>query len=186
MLKSGMAKQAKARVQKQAEERLRETVVKKSEEGRGCGTKTGTEIRKTGSSGSGYVCPGVDCSCWWWYFRISSLSRAGFGSGNRFALSGFFAAGENDTPGTITPSAAIAQVNEEYTEKLEEIQSSFEGSYSRIETDGALPDWREVLAVFAVKVAGSDGEDATDVATFDEDRVKTAEESVLGYGGGLG
>ena len=67
---------------------------------------------------------------------------------------------------------AIAQVNEEYTEKLEEIQSSFEGSYSRIETDGTLPDWREVLAVFADKVAGSDGEDANEVATFDEDRVE--------------
>ena len=171
MLKSGMAKQAKARAQKQAEERLRETVVKKAKKVVAAARKRAQKSAKQAAQAAAMfarvliaaVGGGIFAFLLFLVLALGAVIASPFG---------IFAAGENDTPGTITPSAAIAQVNEEYTEKLEEIQSSFEGSYSRIETDGALPDWREVLAVFAVKVAGSDGEDATDVATFDEDRVK--------------
>lgn len=171
MLKSSMAKQAKARVQKQAEERLRETVVKKAKKVVAAARKRAQKSAKQAAQAAAMfarvliaaVGGGVFAFLLFLVLALGAVIASPFG---------IFAAGENDTPGTITPSAAIAQVNEEYTEKLEEIQSSFEGSYSRIETDGALPDWREVLAVFAVKVAGSDGEDATDVATFDEDRVE--------------
>ena len=171
MLKSSMAKQAKARVQKQAEERLRETVVKKAKKAVAAARKRAQKSAKQAAQAAAMfarvliaaVGGGIFAFLLFLVLALGAVIASPFG---------IFAAGENDTPGTITPSAAIAQVNEEYTEKLEEIQSSFEGSYSRIETDGALPDWREVLAVFAVKVAGSDGEDATDVATFDEDRVE--------------
>ena len=171
MLKSGMAKQAKARVQKQAEERLRETVVKKAKKVVAAARKRAQKSAKQAAQAAAMfarvliaaVGGGIFAFLLFLVLALGAVIASPFG---------IFAAGENDTPGTITPSAAIAQVNEEYTEKLEEIQSSFEGSYSQIETDGTLPDWREVLAVFAVKVAGSDGEDATDVATFDEDRVK--------------
>ena len=170
MLKSGMAKQAKARVQKQAEERLRETVVKKAKKVVAAARKRAQKSAKQAAQAAMFarvliaaVGGGIFAFLLFLVLALGAVIASPFG---------IFAAGENDTPGTITPSAAIAQVNEEYTEKLEEIQSSFEGSYSRIETDGTLPDWREVLAVFAVKVAGSDGEDATDVATFDEDRVE--------------
>ena len=171
MLKSSMAKQAKARVQKQAEERLRETVVKKAKKAVAAARKRAQKSAKQAAQAAAMfarvliatVGGGIFAFLLFLVLALGAVIASPFG---------IFAAGENDTPGAITPSAAIAQVNEEYTEKLEEIQSSFEGSYSRIETDGALPDWREVLAVFAVKVAGSDGEDATDVATFDEDRVK--------------
>ena len=171
MLKSSMAKQAKARVQKQAEERLRETVVKKAKKVVAAARKRAQKSAKQAAQAAAMfarvliaaVGGGVFAFLLFLVLALGAVIASPFG---------IFAAGENDTPGTITPSAAIAQVNEEYTEKLEEIQSSFEGSYSRIETDGTLPDWREVLAVFAVKVAGSDGEDATDVATFDEDRVE--------------
>ena len=171
MLKSGMAKQAKARVQKQAEERLRETVVKKAKKVVAAARKRAQKSAKQAAQAAAMfarvliaaVGGGIFAFLLFLVLALGAVIASPFG---------IFAAGENDTPGTITPSAAIAQVNEEYTEKLEEIQSSFEGSYSRIETDGTLPDWREVPAVFAVKVAGSDGEDATDVATFDEDRVK--------------
>ena len=171
MLKSGMVKQAKARAQKQAEEHLRETVVKKAKKVVAAARKRAQKSAKQAAQAAAMfarvliaaVGGGIFAFLLFLVLALGAVIASPFG---------IFVAGENDTPGTITPSAAIAQVNEEYTEKLEEIQSSFEGSYSRIETDGALPDWREVLAVFAVKVAGSDGEDATDVATFDEDRVK--------------
>ena len=44
-------------------------------------------------------------------------------------------------------------------------------SYDSISVDGQAADWVEVLAVFAVKVAGSNDADAADVATMDTDRV---------------
>ena len=171
MLKSGMAKQAKARVQKQAEEHLRGTVVKKTQKVMAAARKRAQKSAKQAARSTAMlvrvliaaVGGGVFAFLLFFVVALGAVIASPFG---------IFAAAENHDVGTITPSAAIAQVNEEYTKKLEEIQSSFEGSYSRIETDGTLPDWREVLAVFAVKVAGSDGEDATDVATFDEDRVE--------------
>ena len=43
--------------------------------------------------------------------------------------------------------------------------------YDSISVDGQAADWVEVLAVFAVKVAGSDDVDAADVATMDADRI---------------
>lgn len=66
-------------------------------------------------------------------------------------------------------SAAVAQVNYEYNERLEELQTA--DSYDSISVTGQSADWVEVLAVFAVKVAGSDDVDAADVATMDADRI---------------
>ena len=65
-------------------------------------------------------------------------------------------------------SAAVAQVNYEYNERLEELQTA--DSYDSISVTGQSADWIEVLAVFAVKVAGADA-DAADVATMDADRI---------------
>lgn len=66
-------------------------------------------------------------------------------------------------------SAAVAQVNYEYNERLEELQTA--DSYDSISVTGQSADWVEVLAVFAVKVAGSNDADAADVATMDTDRI---------------
>jgi len=66
-------------------------------------------------------------------------------------------------------SAAVAQVNFDFNARLEELQSA--DTYDDITVDGSTADWAEILAVFAAKVAGSDGPDATDVATIDADRI---------------
>ena len=68
--------------------------------------------------------------------------------------------------GAVALSTAIAQVNMEYAAKLDELQA---GDYDEIIVDGAPPDWREVVAVFAVKTAGAD--DGVDVVTLDADRI---------------
>ena len=68
--------------------------------------------------------------------------------------------------GTVSLSTAIAQVNMEYAAKLDEIQA---GDYDEIILDGTPPDWREVVAVFAVRTAGAD--DGVDVVTLDADRI---------------
>lgn len=68
--------------------------------------------------------------------------------------------------GTVALSTAVAQVNMEYAAKLDELQA---GDYDEIIVDGAPPDWREVVAVFAVRTAGAD--DGVDVVTLDGDRI---------------
>ena len=65
-------------------------------------------------------------------------------------------------------SAAVAQVNYDFNERLETLQTA--DDYDSISVDGQAADWIEVLAVFAVKVAGADV-DAADVATMDADRI---------------
>ena len=80
---------------------------------------------------------------------------------------GIFFADQQKEPGTISPNAAVAQVNVEYAARLAELQ---EGDYDSIQIHGSPPDWREVIAVFACKTAGAD--DGVDVTAFDEDRVE--------------
>lgn len=80
---------------------------------------------------------------------------------------GIFFADQQKEPGTVSPNAAVAQINVEYAEKLSQLQ---EGDYDSIQIHGQPPDWREVIAVFACKTAGAD--DGVDVTVFDEDRVE--------------
>ena len=81
---------------------------------------------------------------------------------------GILFSNESREVGVVPISAAVAQVNYEYNERLEELQTA--DSYDSISVTGQSADWVEVLAVFAVKVAGADA-DAADVATMDADRI---------------
>ena len=81
---------------------------------------------------------------------------------------GILFSNESREAGVVPISAAVAQVNYEYNERLEELQTV--DSYDSISVTGQSADWVEVLAVFAVKVAGADA-DAADVATMDADRI---------------
>ena len=64
-------------------------------------------------------------------------------------------------------SAAVAQINVELADKLEDLQN---GEYDRTEIQGQPPDWKEVAAVFAAKTAGA--KDGTDVAALTPDKVE--------------
>lgn len=70
------------------------------------------------------------------------------------------------SPDTIPLNAAVAEIGKEVCSTLAELQ---DGDYDRIDLIGALPDWREVIAVFAARTAGA--ENGVDVATLDADRV---------------
>jgi len=83
---------------------------------------------------------------------------------------GIFFAGDNTEPDTVPISAAVAQVNYDFNENLETIQSSVD--IDDVVVEGSLADWPEVLAIFAVKVAGSEDVDTTDVATLDPERIE--------------
>ena len=82
---------------------------------------------------------------------------------------GILFSNESREAGVVPISAAVAQVNYEYNERLEELQTA--DSYDSISVTGQSVDWVEVLAVFAVKVAGSNDADAADVATMEADRI---------------
>lgn len=82
---------------------------------------------------------------------------------------GILFSNESREAGVVPISAAVAQVNYEFNERLEALQTA--DDYDSISVDGQAADWIEVLAVFAVKVAGSNDADAADVATMDADRI---------------
>ena len=75
---------------------------------------------------------------------------------------------ESREAGVVPISAAVAQINYDFNAELEALQTAED--YDSISVTGQPADWVEVLAVFAVKVAGADA-DAADVATMDADRI---------------
>ena len=81
---------------------------------------------------------------------------------------GILFSNESREAGVVPISAAVAQVNYDFNERLETLQTA--DDYDSISVTGQPADWVEVLAVFAVKVAGADV-DAADVATMDADRI---------------
>ena len=82
---------------------------------------------------------------------------------------GILLSNESREAGVVPISAAVAQINYDFNERLEALQTA--DDYDSISVDGQAADWIEVLAVFAVKVAGSNDADAADVATMDADRI---------------
>lgn len=79
---------------------------------------------------------------------------------------GIFFSGE-DTGTGQTIRTAIAQVNQEYQEKLEDLQASH--PHDTLEITGSQAAWKEVLAVYAVKVT-TDPE-GQEVASMDEEKL---------------
>ena len=77
---------------------------------------------------------------------------------------GIFFSGEDSGNGYTMPMA-IAEINTEYTEKINEIRNS--NTYDEVVMSGTRANWKEVLAVYAVKT-NTDPENAQDVATMDE------------------
>lgn len=80
---------------------------------------------------------------------------------------GLFFAEERNAPDTVSVAEAVSTVNMAYNARLEDLQA---GDYDSIVIQGQAADWPDVLAVFAVKLAGADA-DGVDVATLDSDRV---------------
>ena len=82
---------------------------------------------------------------------------------------GILFSNESSTPDAVPISAAIAQVNYNFNSQLEALQGA--DTYDDVTIAGEMADWVDVLAIFAVKTAGSNDVDATDVVTMDADRV---------------
>lgn len=81
---------------------------------------------------------------------------------------GIFFAGPDETTGAVSPAQAVAQINGELGEKISSMQA--EGGYDTLEIQGQPPPWSDILAVFAVKTAGT--ADGTTVAILDAANVE--------------
>lgn len=82
---------------------------------------------------------------------------------------GIFFSGDSADKESIPATVAIAQINDDFNSRLEVIQ---DGDYDEIVLEGSPADWMDVLAVFAVKVAGAEDASATYVASLDNERVE--------------
>lgn len=82
------------------------------------------------------------------------------------SIFGVFFSGEDSGNGYTMPMA-IAEINEEYADKLTEIRNA--NTHDEVSMSGTRAAWKEILAVYAVKV-NTDPENAQDVATMDESK----------------
>lgn len=81
---------------------------------------------------------------------------------------GIFFSGE-DTGSGKTMREAVREMNGEYLERIDSIK---EGTpHDDVEISGSAAVWREVLSVYAVKVAG-DADSPMEVMTVDDDRIR--------------
>ena len=86
---------------------------------------------------------------------------------------GILFAGDNISEEAVSVPSAMAQIQSRLSQRLEDLQT--EEAYHEITLSGSLPDWTEVLAVFAVKTAGGENGDGIDVTTMDADRIARLE-----------
>ena len=82
---------------------------------------------------------------------------------------GILFSNESSSADSVPISAAIAEATYDFTATLEGLQTA--DTYDNVTVEGEMADWVDVLVIFAVKTAGSDDVDATDVVTMDADRV---------------
>ena len=80
---------------------------------------------------------------------------------------GILFADEQQADDTVPLATAIAEIQGEYHVELERLQN---GDFVSVQIVEQAPDWREIVAVFASKTAGT--EDGVDVFTLDEERVE--------------
>ena len=90
---------------------------------------------------------------------------------------GIFFSGE-DTGTGITMQAAVAEINEEYGERLDQLKEENEHEVFRL--SGSRAPWKDVLAVYAVKV-NTDSENPQVVANLTEEKKELLRGVFLGY-----
>ena len=83
-----------------------------------------------------------------------------------YSCYGIFFSGEDTSTG-ITMQAAVAEINEEYGERLKQLKEENEHEVFRL--SGSRAPWKDVLAVYAVKV-NTDSENPQVVANLTEEK----------------
>lgn len=87
---------------------------------------------------------------------------------------GIFFSGEDTAADVVPVSQVVAECNAELAAEMDGICQS--NPHDSMTLNGQTADWAEVLAIFAVKTAGSEDETAMDVVTIDAARVAVIKE----------
>jgi len=82
------------------------------------------------------------------------------------SIFGIFFSGEDSGNGYTMPMA-IQEINQDYADKLTEIRDN--NAHDEVQMSGSRAEWKEILAVYAVKV-NTDPENAQDVVTMDDSK----------------
>ena len=76
-----------------------------------------------------------------------------------------------DEKADLTLPSAIATLNAEFSERVEQCKEDYTGQYDRVQVDASvIPNWTDILAVYAVKTS-MDKEDPLEVATMDQKKL---------------
>ena len=81
---------------------------------------------------------------------------------------GIFFSGEDSGNGYTMPMA-IQELNTKYADKVSEIRNN--NAHDEVVMSGSRAEWKEVLAVYAVKV-NTDSDNPAEVATLDDDKAE--------------
>ena len=119
--------------------------------------KTSTAAIKTAITAAQDLTAAITAGGWAVIVVVLVICMAGLLIASPYGI--FFS--NSDSTDTITPTTLIAQINRELNEKLSELQES--ETYDRVEIQGQPPDWRDVLAVFAVINADNPGKEQAEL-----------------------
>ena len=119
--------------------------------------KTNTAAIKTAIAAAQNLAAAITAGGWAMIGVVLIICMVGLLIASPYGI--FFSNGNSSD--TITPTTLIAQINRELEKKLSELQES--ETYDRAEIQGQPPDWRDVLAVFAVINADNPGMDRAEL-----------------------
>lgn len=88
------------------------------------------------------------------------------------SIFGIFFSSEKTSANAITMNEVVAECNQEFADKIQEIQNS--NAHDEYVLDGSMASWKDVLLVYTIKQ--SNGKNETDVVTMDDNKKKILKE----------
>ena len=88
------------------------------------------------------------------------------------SIFGIFFSSEKTSANAITMNEVVAECNQEFANKIQEIQDS--NAHDEYVLDGSMAPWKDVLLVYTIKQ--SNGKNETDVVTMDDNKKKVLKE----------
>ena len=88
------------------------------------------------------------------------------------SIFGIFFSSEKTSANAITMNEVVAECNQEFANKIQDIQNS--NAHDEYVLDGSMAPWKDVLLVYTIKQ--SNGKNETDVVTMDDNKKKVLKE----------
>ena len=88
------------------------------------------------------------------------------------SIFGIFFSSEKTSANAITMNEVVAECNQEFADKIQEIQNS--NAHDEYVLDGNMASWKDILLVYTIKQ--SNGKNETDVVTMDDNKKKVLKE----------